>query len=89
MLEGCIYTRVGDKNTPDNGNALISQIEMLWKKRLGLTKPKLDFIKEHLLKKEEWVQSSDDSTYKYFDYNIYLPEYTIEEIEDETNFIKS
>lgn len=89
MLGGCIYTRVGDKNTPDNGNALISQIEMLWKKRLGLTKPKLDFIKEHLLKKEEWVQSSDDSTYKYFDYNIYLPEYTIEEIEDETNFIKS
>lgn len=37
IKEGYIYTRVGDKNTPINQNANIQQIEMLWKKRLGLT----------------------------------------------------
>ena len=29
-----------------------------------------------MLKKEEWIQSSDESNYKYFDYNIYLPDNT-------------
>lgn len=89
MLKGCIYTREGDKNTPNSGNALISQIEVLWKKRLGLNKSKLEFIKEHLLKKEEWIQSSDESNYKYFDYNIYLPEYIIEEVQEDSKFSKS
>lgn len=36
IRDGYIYTRVGDRNTPINQNANIQQIEMLWKKRLGL-----------------------------------------------------
>ncbi len=39
MKAGCIYVRSGDKNTPNNGNAEIYDIENLWKKRLGLIKP--------------------------------------------------
>ncbi len=47
MLAGCIYTRTEDRNTPDGGNAEIEQIEYLWRKRFGLTKPALQFIIEH------------------------------------------
>ena len=32
MRPGCIYTRVGDKNTPDKGNADMTDIENLWRK---------------------------------------------------------
>ena len=35
MQSGCVYTRVGDRNTPNNGNADMVQIEYLWKKDLG------------------------------------------------------
>lgn len=72
MRPGCIYTRVGDKNTPDNGNADIQDIEHLWKKRLGLTKPPIEYIYDRLLNKSEWTASDDGY------YNVYKPEYTIE-----------
>lgn len=76
MRPGCIYTRIGDKNTPDNGNADITDIENLWRKRLGLTKPPLEYIYDRLHNKTEWTMS--DSGY----YNVYRPEYTIEVIPD-------
>ena len=41
IREGYIYTRVGDRNTSINRNASVQQIEMLWKKRFGLTQPPL------------------------------------------------
>ena len=44
LKEGYIYVRVGDKNTPISQNATIPQIEMLWKKRFGLTQPPLTTI---------------------------------------------
>ena len=71
MRAGCIYTRVGDKNTPDNGNADIFDIENLWKKRLGLTKTPLEYIFDRLVNKTEWTES------EYGFYNVYHPEYTI------------
>lgn len=71
MLEGCIYLRVGDKNTPDKGNAHIEDIEILWKKRLGLLKPPLEQIYDRLQNKKEWAVSNDTF------YNIYKPEYTL------------
>ena len=77
MLPGCIYARVEDRNTPNESCALISEIELLWKKRLGLTKPPLQFIFDHLHSRIEWVE--DDNKY----YNIYRPEYTIEIVDDE------
>lgn len=77
MREGCIYLRTGDKNTPNNGNADISDIENLWRKRLGLTKPPLEYIYDRMHNKLEWV----DSEYTF--YNIFKPEYTIEVISEE------
>lgn len=77
MKQGCIYTRNGDKNTPDNGNAEIAEIENLWRKRLGLTKPPLEYIIDRLQNKLEWSECCD------FYYNIYKPEYSLKKYEDE------
>lgn len=78
MLAGCVYARIEDRNTPDNGNAEEEQIEFLWKKRFGLTKPSLHFILDHLANKYEWNKESE---YEY--YNIYRPEYVLRIREDE------
>jgi len=73
MKPGCIYTRNGDTNTPDNSNADVMEIERLWKKRLGLTKPALEYILDRLHNRLEWSQCGE-----YY-YNVYKPEYCIKE----------
>lgn len=78
MKAGCIYLRTGDKNTPDGGNADIADIEMLWKKRLGLTKPPLEYIYDRLHNPLEWKEQEGNSYY-----NIYKPEFTLSIIDDE------
>ena len=75
MHPGCIYLRKGDRNTPDNSNALFGDIEMLWKKRFRLTKPPLEYIKNHL----EWNETQDCY------YNIFRPEYVLEHVYDESD----
>ncbi len=82
MMSGCIYSRVGDKNTPDNGNAEIRIIEALWKKRFGLTKPPLQYIYDRLGNKLEWEEF--DNSY----YNIYHPEYVLEILDSERDLDK-
>lgn len=77
MTQGCIYSRTGDKNTPNKGNADIKQIEMLWRKRFGLTKPPLEYIIDRLHNKSEWKQ------YNEAWYNIYKPEYCLRIISEE------
>ncbi len=52
-------------------------IENLWRKRLGLTKPPLEYIYDRLHNKAEWTSSD----YGY--YNVYHPEYTIEIVSNE------
>jgi len=76
MREGCIYLRIGDKNTPNLGNADVTDIENLWRKRLGLTKPPLEYIYDRMHNKLEWTER--DESY----YNIYRPEYTLQIIHD-------
>lgn len=76
MEQGCIYSRNGDKNTPNNGNADISEIENLWRKRLGLTKPPLEYIIDRLQNKLEWNQHGN------FYYNIYKTEYSIKKYDE-------
>lgn len=76
MRPGCIYTRNGDKNTQDNGNAEVYEIENLWRKRLGLTKPPLEYIIEHLSNKLEWTEHGD------YVYNLYRPEYQLHFYDD-------
>ncbi|MCM1991310.1 ATP-binding protein [Oceanirhabdus seepicola] len=78
LREGFIYTRVGDRNTPIKQNATIHQIEMLWKKRFGLTQAPLVQIVNRLENKTEWIRN--EGTY----YNIYKPEFRlVEEYDDE------
>lgn len=77
MREGCIYLRIGDKNTPDNSNADICDIENLWRKRLGLTKAPLDYIYDRMENKLEWTDKENSF------YNIFKPEYTIEIVSEE------
>ena len=71
MSPGCIYSRVGDRNTPNKGNASIEQIEMLWRKRFGLTKSPYEFIIDNLSHKLDWHEY--DSTW----YHLYKPEYVL------------
>ena len=71
MKAGCIYTRIQDKNTPNDGNAEYYEIEMLWKKRLGLTKSPLEFIYDSMENKLNWKEYEGDW------YHIYKPEYFI------------
>lgn len=79
MHPGCIYLRKGDRNTPDNSNALFGDIEMLWKKRFRLTKPPLEYIKNHLNNPLEWNETQDCY------YNIFRPEYVLEHVYDESD----
>lgn len=80
MREGCIYLRTGDKNTPDGGNADVADIENLWRKRLGLTKPPLEYIFDRMHNKLEWTELN--GCY----YNIYRPEYTIQIVRKEDDY---
>lgn len=77
MNANCIYMRLGDKNTPDKSNAHITDIELLWKKRLGLLKTPRDYIYDRLDNKLEWVHYDDVF------HNIYKPEYTLEIVDDD------
>ena len=79
MRPGCIYLRKGDRNTPDNSNALFGDLEMLWKKRFRLTKPPLEYIKNHLNNPLEWNETQDCY------YNIFRPEYVLEYVYDESD----
>ena len=77
MKSGCIYTRIGDKNTPNDSNAEYHEIEMLWKKRLGLTKSPLEFIYDSMNTKLNWNE------YEESWYHIYRPEYVIRTYRDD------
>lgn len=73
IIPGYIYSRVGDRNTPINQNSGFQQVEMLWKKRLGLLSPPIDQIILSLKNKSGWAQT--DYTHFY----INNPDYKIEE----------
>lgn len=75
MHAGCVYLRKGDRNTPDNSNAEIEDIENLWRKRFGLTKPPLEYLYDRLQNRLEWAEC--DGQY----YNIYKPEFSLKKHE--------
>ncbi len=72
MRKGCIYTRTGDKNTPDNGNANYAQIRDLWKKQFNLLRTDLDYVYAELNNKNNWVYCEEHYYHKF------RPELTIE-----------
>jgi hypothetical protein len=52
-------------------------ITVMWKKRLGLTKPPLNYIYDRLHNPLEWKTQGNSF------YNIFRPEYTLVEMDDE------
>lgn len=77
MKRGCIYARVQDRNTSNNGNADMEIIENLWRKRMGLIKPPYEYIIDRLKNREEWSDYDGDF------YNVYKPEYRIHSYQDD------
>jgi hypothetical protein len=73
IVDGYIYSRKGDRNTPISENSSMPQIELLWKKRLGLLSAPLDQIISRMRNKSEWQQI--DNTY----YNVFNPDFKIVE----------
>ena len=78
-----IYTRVGDTNTPKNESADLDKVEMLWKKRFGLTYT----VKERLLSLldnlDDWIFETE-----YEGYNSKLPEFQIHISESDYDDLK-
>ena len=67
-----------DNNTPVDKTADIRDVEYLWKKRFGLSRPPIERFQALLADKQEWdVNEEDIRYYKY------APEYTIVEERDE------
>jgi len=71
MDKACIYVRTGDKNTASHSNADIHDIEMLWRKRFGLTKAPLDYALEQMADPTLWGKGEKGY------YHRFKPEYTL------------
>ncbi|MEG1313159.1 MAG: ATP-binding protein [Bacilli bacterium] len=77
VMPSNIYTRIMDSNTPKNKSADISQVELLWKKRLGLLSTPLERMYLFLQNQSEWDESPTDwlTSKRYY---RYAPEFVIE-----------
>lgn len=80
ILEGYIYSRKNDRNTPISENSSMHQIELLWKKRLGLLSPPLEQIISRMKNKSEWQEIDD------MHYNIFNPDFKIKEEWDQEEY---
>ncbi len=76
IVEGYVYSRKNDRNTPISENSSMQQIELLWKKRLGLLSLPLEQIISRMKNKSEWHETGD--TY----YNVFNPDFKIKEERD-------
>lgn len=81
VSKGCIYTRIGDTNTPKNQTANLYETEMLWKRRLGLVYSPSQRAKFYLKDLENWdrVDGIKDKlgNEQFFFYYRQDPDYTI------------
>lgn len=78
IIPGNIYMRKGDRNTPISQNSSIHDIELLWKKRLGLLLPPYEQLKMRLKNKNDWEKHEDSFYY------IYNPDFKIRIVPDDT-----
>lgn len=79
LREGFIYSRYLDRNTPKDQNSNYFVVEELWKKRFGLNRLPLEEFNELLKDKENWICSRESFYYKY------RPEFTITEVDEDSN----
>ncbi len=80
IVVGYIYSRKNDRNTPISENSSMQQIELLWKKRLGLLSPPLEQIISRMRNKSEWQELGD------IYYNIFNPDFKIKEEWDQEEY---
>ena len=81
VLDGNIYVRLQNTNTPKDRTAEWPYVEQLWAKHFGLSSSSIDKINLYLRKPEDWVnwplgKGDNKQYYKY------APEYTIEWFQD-------
>ncbi len=75
---GVVYSRNGSANTPINGTATDTEIEKMWRDRLGLEQTPLERCKQYLADPEGWGRN-----FEFIQYYKQFPEFTIKVIEDE------
>lgn len=81
IKQGLIYSRINDSNTPIDESTSDAQMELLWKKRLGLDLNIFDRFKHCLKKTNNWFYTETEDKPKY----IYQmnPDFVVEETKDE------
>lgn len=70
-----IYTRIQDTNTPVDRSADLDKVEILWKKRFGLTQTTFERFEIYLEDYKNWQDSPYGELEKYYKF---FPEFTIE-----------
>lgn len=81
IKQGLIYSRINDSNTPVDESTSDAQMELLWKKRLGLDLNIFDRFKYCLKETNNWFYTKTEDRPKY----IYQmnPDFVVEEAKDE------
>jgi hypothetical protein len=83
IYPGCIYTRIGDTNTPKTSTADIDKTAILWRKRFGLDLTPFEKAKFLLQNPKDWLPMGTDGVhsalyeYQYIWYNNHFPEFTL------------
>lgn len=77
LIEGYIYVREGDRNTPMTETANINSVEKLWKKRFAMETDVFELYKKAL--RDKWNWRRNDSGWYY----AYNPDFYIIETEDD------
>ncbi len=75
---GTVYSRVRDSNTPGDGVASSSDIELMWRQRFGLDQSPLQRAQGYLLDTDGWTETSEN-VWHYSQF----PEFTISPAEQE------
>lgn len=81
ITQGLIYSRIDDSNTPSDESTSDAQMELLWRKRLGLDLDIFSRFKHCLKDIKNWFYTETEYKPKYI-YQL-NPDFMIEEIKDD------
>ena len=65
MQKGIIYSRNKDRNTSNDNNSDIVNIENLWKKRFGILNLGGNFILDNVILYNDWIENENGYYHKY------------------------
>ena len=81
---GTVYARVRDSNTPSDQVASSYDIDRMWRQRFGLDQTPFQRVKNYLLDRDGWAETSEDVWY----YSQF-PEFTISPTEEEARPVQA